>query len=83
MINIQRKVVEKIKTHVLCSVSIFEYHALYEIMWKNTAEPRRPQMTLWRMRTACWVTKAAKTHSQYAIIIAFPLQQWLHERASM
>jgi len=22
-------------------------------------------------------------HTQYAIIIAFPLQQWLHERASM
>jgi len=23
------------------------------------------------------------THSEYVILIAFPLQQWLHERASM
>ena len=80
---IQRKVVKKIKTHVLRSASFFEYHAVYEIMWENIAEPRRAQMAIWRMRTACWITKAANTHSQYAILIAFPLQQWLHERASM
>ena len=29
------------------------------------------------------VTKATNTHSEYAILIAFPLQQCLHERASM
>jgi len=28
------KVVEKIKTHILCSV-IFFSRAVYEIMWKN------------------------------------------------
>ena len=39
-------------------------------------------MTLWRMRTAGWIPKATNTHSEYAIIIAFPLQQWLNERAS-
>jgi hypothetical protein len=38
-------------------------------------------MTIWRMRIACWITKA--THSQYAILIAFPLQQRLQERASL
>jgi len=27
--------------------------------------------------------KAAKTHSQCVILIAFPQQQWLYERASM
>jgi hypothetical protein len=32
------------------------------------------------MRIACWITKATNTHSEYAILIAFPLQQWLHER---
>jgi hypothetical protein len=31
----------------------------------------------------CGVPKATNTHSVYAILIAFPLQQWLHERASM
>jgi hypothetical protein len=33
----QTKVVQEIKTHILCSVSLFlfENHAVYEIMWKN------------------------------------------------
>jgi len=52
-------------------------------MWKNIAQPGRQQMTKWSMRTACWITKAANTHSKYAILIAYPQQQWLHERASM
>jgi len=30
-----------------------------------------------RMRIACGVTEAADTHSDYVILIAFPLQQWL------
>jgi len=33
-------------------------------------------MTIWRMRVACWITKATNTHSEYVILIAFPLQQW-------
>jgi len=40
-------------------------------------------MTIWRMRIARWMPKAINTHSQYIIIIAFPLQNWLHERVSM
>ena len=35
------------------------------------------------MRFACWITKATDTHSEYVILIAFPRQQWLRERASM
>jgi len=34
-----------------------------------------------RMRIACWLPKATNTHSQYVILIAFPLKQWLQERA--
>jgi hypothetical protein len=30
----------------------------------NTVEPDRPQMTVWCMRIACWVTKATNTHTQ-------------------
>ena len=41
-------------------------------------QPERPQMTIWRMRIACWLSKATDTHLQYVILIAFPLQQWLH-----
>jgi hypothetical protein len=80
----QTKVVEKIKTHILCSVMLFsENRAVYEIMWKNMVERGRPQMTIWRMHIACCITKATNTHSQYVMLIAFPLQQWLHERTSM
>ena len=40
-------------------------------------------MTIWRMRIACWIPKATNTHSEYIILIPFPLQQWLHERTSI
>jgi hypothetical protein len=41
----------------------FENRAVYEIIWKNTVERGGPQMTIWRMRIACWITKANK-HTQ-------------------
>ena len=40
-------------------------------------------MTIRRMRKACWIPKATNTYSEYVILIAFPLQQRLHERGSM
>ena len=56
-------------------------------MWKNIVEPYRPHMTIWLTHIACWKPKATNTHThpctEYAILIAFPLQQWLHERASV
>jgi hypothetical protein len=42
----QTKVVEKLETLILCSIAFFpENPAVYEIMWKNIAEPVKPQMT--------------------------------------
>jgi len=35
----------------------------------------RLQMTIWRMRIACWIIKVTDTLSQYVMLIAFPLQQ--------
>ena len=40
-------------------------------------------MTIWRMGIACWIPKATNIHSEYVILITFPLQQWLHESTSM
>ena len=40
-------------------------------------------MTIWRMRIACCVPDVTNTHSEYVILIAFPLQQWLQGRALM
>jgi hypothetical protein len=51
-------------------------------MWKDTEEADRQQMTMRRMRIACWIAKATNTHAEYVIIGFFPLQQWLHEHAS-
>ena len=51
----------------------------HEIMQKNIVERGRLQMTIWRMRIAYWL----QTRSEYVTLIAFPLQQWLNERASV
>jgi hypothetical protein len=40
-------------------------------------------MTIRRMRIAGWIPQATNTHLEYVILIAFPLQEWLHERASI
>jgi hypothetical protein len=40
-------------------------------------------MTIWRMRITCWIPNATNTHSEYVVLITFPLQQSFHERVSM
>ena len=62
--------------------TFFFNRAVYEIMLKNVVEPGRSHMTIWRMDTACWIPNVTNTHSEYVILIAFPLQQWLHESFS-
>jgi len=80
----QTKVVEKIKTHILYSGTFFENRAFYGIMWKNMVRRQAADDNIiGRMRIACWIPKATNTHSQYVILTAFPLQQWLHESASL
>jgi hypothetical protein len=75
----QTRHVEKIKTRILHSINFFpENPAVYEIMWINTVDPDRPQMTIWR-----WIPRATNRHSVYIMLIAFQLQRWLHERALM
>jgi hypothetical protein len=80
----QTEVVGKIKTHILCSVTFSENLAVYEIMWENIL--RAGQATddniTWRMRFACWITKATDTHSKYVMRIALAQQQLLLKRAS-
>jgi hypothetical protein len=51
-----------------------ENRAPYETMWKNIVEWGRPRMTIWPMRIVCGKTKAVDTHSEFEILIAFPLQ---------
>jgi hypothetical protein len=84
----QTKVVEEIETHILCSVTFFFNRAVYEEMRKNNVERGGSHMTIWRMRVHAeylWLQKPVmfKNQSCCVILIAFPQQQWLHERASM
>jgi hypothetical protein len=54
------------KTPRLCSLTFPENRVVYETMWKIIVEPERPQMTIRRMRFACWITTATHklTHSE-------------------
>jgi hypothetical protein len=83
----QTKVVERIKTHILCSVTFFspENRAFYEIKRKNIVEPDRPQTTtrIWRTRFARRIHKSTNIQSEYIILNEFSQQQWFHERASI
>jgi hypothetical protein len=59
----QTKVIDRITTHILCSVTFFN-RAVYDITWKNTVERGRTQLIIWHMRIACWIPKATNTHTQ-------------------
>jgi hypothetical protein len=80
MKNVSEKVVEKMKIYFKFTF-FFLNRAVYETMWKTVLERDRPQMTLWRMRIVRWITEAQNTFSDYVIIIAFLLKQYLHKSA--
>jgi hypothetical protein len=78
MRDVADKVVKKkIRTHILYSVTFFFLPKIVPFMrcGKNIVEPGSPQLTIWHMRFACWITKATNTHSEYVIILAFLLQR--------
>ena len=82
MRNVSDKMYRKNQNTVLCSITPFsETLVAYEIMWTNMVEPDRPQMTIWRMRISFGYVRHKNTHTEYVILVAFPLQQWSHERA--
>jgi hypothetical protein len=41
----QTEITGKVETRTVDPIIFFENHAAYDIMWKNTVEPDRPQMT--------------------------------------
>jgi len=57
-------------------------------LWDNVEEYTRARQatddnTIGLMRFACCIPRATNRHSEYVILIAFQLQQWLHERATV
>jgi len=50
---------ENLNTYFTFNIFFFENCTIYK--YKNTAEPDRPQMPIWRMRIAFWILKATNT----------------------
>jgi hypothetical protein len=72
---------ENPNAHFIFNNLLLENRALCEIMLKIILAPFRPQMTIWRKRIACWITKTSNEHSEYVIPTVLPQQKWLWERA--
>ena len=49
----------------------------------GTARQTTDDNVIRRMRFECWITKATDTHSEYLILFAVTLQEWLHESTSV
>jgi len=77
----QTNIFNKIKTRILYSVTASRKSCRLWDNVENIVEPDRPQ----KAHVYCMLdTKGYNyTHSGCAILIAFPLQQWLHKRASL
>jgi hypothetical protein len=81
------KVVDKFKTHILCSVTLFRKSCR---LWDNVEKYRRAeQATDDNMALVhCMIYLKGyklndRTRSEYVILIALPLQQRFHERDSV
>ena len=63
MRNVLDKIVEKIKTQILCSITFSENRDIYEIMSKHMVEPEATSdVTVWRIHIAWWISKTIRTH---------------------
>jgi len=68
----RKKAVEKIQTHILCSVTFFFLNLVFsKIKRKDVVQWSKPNMTIWRTRTSCCVPQATNTHThtmQYLLL---------------
>ena len=65
------------------NISFPENYAVYKLEICGRAAQATDENVIWRMRFACWITKATNTPSEYVILIALQPQHWLRERASV
>jgi hypothetical protein len=59
------KVIEKIKTHILCSITFsLKSHRLWDNVEKYSGDRGATNdVTTWRIRFACWICKATCTYA--------------------
>jgi len=70
----QTKVVEKIKTHILQSVTFFFSKIVpFEIIWKkySTASQATEDNIIRRMSVACWITTSTKNTQNMQYLLHF------------
>jgi hypothetical protein len=78
----QTKVVEEIKTHILCLITFFRKSCrLWDNAEKYSSSGQITDNIIRRMRFACWITTATDTHLEYVILFVFPRHQWLSKCA--
>jgi hypothetical protein len=64
----------RVNQNILCSVTfLFRKACRFVDNWENIVEPDRPETRVWGMLIVCWILTATNIHSQYVILIAFPL----------
>ena len=83
MRNVSDKSVERIKTHIVCPVHFFSPHWKLCRLWDNVEKYGRAgqaavETVIQRIRIVCWITH---THTLRISNTAYPLLQWLGERA--
>jgi len=71
MRKIPDRLVEKVKTHIVCQITFSRKSYRLWSMWKNIVEPDTPQVGSRRMCITCWITKAKDTHSEYVMLMLF------------
>ena len=78
------KFIEKIKTRfVFDNFFLFENHAVCKIMLEKVLQNQTIHRSRYNAAHAHCMLNTLRYSSQYVTPIAFPLQQLLHERASM
>jgi len=82
MRNVSGSFVENIKKIFLCSKTFLQ-KIVSIIIWKDIVEPDGTQMKIWRMRITRSIPKTTNILSEYIILIAYPMHEWLRERASL
>jgi len=85
MKNVSDKSCRETRNTYLMFNNFFFFRKLWHLWDKVEKYKRAGESTdeTWRMRVACWIPKATNTHTGCVILIALPLQQSLHERASL
>ena len=67
---------ENQNTHFIFS-KFSDSYAGYAIMSKKVLEAERPQ-TIWRLRVACWISKATRTQAQARAFVLIPTDTRTH-----